>query len=304
MVFSIITISRTLQHSGRPINATPRLAGKAHTGPTVSEPISVLAISSSVAAGHVGLSAIIPTLNFCGLETVALPTVILSNHPGFPNVSGTKVSPETLDLMLDALDANAMLGNVHTILSGYLPSAEHVAFVEAAIERIRRHNRNARYICDPILGDYPKGLYINHEAASAIRKHLVPRADILLPNCFELAWLCDRDVNSPTDADSAARALGPRRVIAKSVPVSSAAIGILDSQPDTAELFTVELRDKVPNGTGDMFSALIAAGRPLERAAASLKSVIDASIGEDHLQIIASEPAWNGTATVPGTPLK
>jgi pyridoxine kinase len=304
MVFSIISISPTLQQSGLPINATPRLAGKAQTGPTVREPISVLAISSSVTAGHVGLSAIVPTLNFCGYETVALPTVVFSNHPGFPSVSGTRVNPETLGQMLDALDANAMLANVHTILSGYLPSAEHAAFVETAIDRVRKQNPNARYICDPILGDHPKGLYIDHEAANAIRERLVPRADILLPNCFELAWLSDRTVNTPSDAVSAARSLGPSRVVAKSVPVSSRALGIVDIHQKTAELYTVDLLDGVPNGTGDMFSALVTANRSLECATASLKIVIEASLNEDHLQIIANEPAWNGTATVSGTPLK
>jgi len=261
------------------------------------EPVSVLAISSSVAAGHVGLSAIIPTLNFCGTQAIAMPTVVLSNHPGFPDVSGTRISPEALDEMLESLDANAMLGGIQTILSGYLPSAEHVAFVETAIERVRKNNPDAQYICDPVLGDHPKGLYIDQTAANAIRDRLVPHADVLLPNNFELRWLSSQTVGAPSDAVSAARSLDPKRVIAKSVPVSSGSIGIVDVHPETAELYTVDLRTNVPNGTGDMFSALIAANRSIGSAIASLNNVIEASLNEEHLQIISTEPSWNDPAT-------
>ena len=126
----------------------------------MSAPISILAISSRVAVGYVGLSAIIPTLNFCGLEAAALPTVLLSNHPGFAHRAGIEVSAETLLTMLDALDANGMLGRIETIVSGYLPTPAHAAFVELAVHRVRQHRPSARYICDPVLGDEPKGLYI------------------------------------------------------------------------------------------------------------------------------------------------
>ena len=42
----------------------------------------VLAISSHVVRGHVGLDATVPALQYLGHEVWALPTVLLSSRPG------------------------------------------------------------------------------------------------------------------------------------------------------------------------------------------------------------------------------
>jgi len=255
----------------------------------VSKPISVLAISSSVAAGHVGLSATVPTLHACGVEVAALPTVLLSNHPGFAHCEGTGISPETLAAMLDALAANAMMAGVHTVLSGYLPTTEHVAVVERAIVQVRRHSPEAIYICDPILGDDPGGLYIDETAADAIRGHLLPLADVLLPNRFELAWLSQLPVDTPDDAIKAAQGLGIPRVIVTSVPMSESHIGIADVTPDAAVSYSIPRLDEVPKGTGDMLSGLIAAGLPLDSAISTLQATIQLSLGQNHLNLVAAK---------------
>ncbi len=53
----------------------------------------ILAISSHVAHGHVGLGAIVPALNRLGHEVIALPTVLLSNHPRHKQCAGEPVAP-------------------------------------------------------------------------------------------------------------------------------------------------------------------------------------------------------------------
>ena len=68
----------------------------------------VLAISSQVARGHVGLAAIVPALQGLGHEVIALPTVLLSNHPGHGTVAGEQVAPALLRRMLDALDGERL----------------------------------------------------------------------------------------------------------------------------------------------------------------------------------------------------
>ena len=66
----------------------------------------VFALSSHVAFGSVGLAAIVPALQSLGHEAVAVPTVVLSNHPGYGAFSGDQIAPATLDQIVDALDAN------------------------------------------------------------------------------------------------------------------------------------------------------------------------------------------------------
>ena len=66
----------------------------------------ILVISSWVTRGHVGLAGIVPVLQRRHFETIALPTVVLSNHLGHPHFAGSAVTVERLNAMLAALDGN------------------------------------------------------------------------------------------------------------------------------------------------------------------------------------------------------
>jgi pyridoxine kinase len=167
----------------------------------------ILAISSQVAHGSVGLSVIVPALQAQGHEVMALPTVLLSNHPGHPHVAGTRIAPETLTAMVEALTANGWLAGVDAVLSGYLPTPEHIAFVAATVGRLRAGKPRLPYLCDPVIGDWPKGIYIDQAAAHAIRGQLLPLATMLTPNAFELGWLTGLPVSDLATAMAAIRCL-------------------------------------------------------------------------------------------------
>ena len=80
-------------------------------------PRQVLTISSLVAAGPVGNSAIVPALLAMGVTPVALPTVLLSNHPGHGRPEGLAVPAEKLAAMLERL---VSLGLVALLSAGLL----------------------------------------------------------------------------------------------------------------------------------------------------------------------------------------
>lgn len=265
----------------------------------------ILAISSQVAYGAVGLSVIVPALQALGHDVIALPTVVLSNHPGHLHVSGTRISADVLDGILDALDANGWLDGVDGILTGYLPSVDHVRCAEKAVTRVRSVNgaRPAIYLCDPVLGDDPKGLYIERAAAEEIRGRLVPMCDLATPNRFELSFLSRFEVRSAEDARS--HPLGRLSTIATSIPsdrpgellnvMTTGAIGAVARVP---------LRQSVPDGTGDLFSALLlaawieqhgviaspdpsAAADPLAYATAGVDFALDGSLSEEAISVSA-----------------
>ncbi len=52
----------------------------------------------------------------------------------------------------------------------------------------------------PIIGDEPAGIYVDEAAASAVRDQLVPLADIVTPNAFELGWLSGRAISDGASA--------------------------------------------------------------------------------------------------------
>jgi pyridoxine kinase len=263
----------------------------------------VLAISSQVARGHVGLSAIVPALQGLGHEVIGLPTVLLSNHPGHKMAAGERVSPELLQRLLVALDANGWLGEVDAVMTGYLPSVEHVQFAVEAIGLVKARAGSVRVLVDPIMGDEGKGLYIAADAAAAVRDDLVGLADVVTPNAFELGWLTGAPVGRAVEAMSAAEKLVADVVLVTSVPADANALDtVLAPKQGRAVACRVQRQSRVPNGTGDFLAGLYLghelklgaarASEALALAVAGVDAVIAASAGRDELQIVATRDRW------------
>lgn len=262
----------------------------------------VLAISSQVARGHVGLSAIVPALQRLGHDVIGLPTILLSNHPGHAHVAGEKVSADLLRRMLDALEANGWLGEVDAVMTGYLPSVAHVDVAIEAIRRVQARGGGARVLTDPVLGDDPKGVYIDTAAAARIRDALVPLADTVTPNAFELGWLTGAMIRSTPEAIRAAAVLSPRRVLVTSAPSGGTVLDnvLVDKVTEQTLVCAVPRQSRVPNGTGDLLAALYLGhelrGRTASEALAltvgGLEALIRASVGREELQLVAAQTAW------------
>jgi pyridoxine kinase len=258
----------------------------------------ILAISSQVARGAIGLSAAVPAMQALGHEVIALPTVLLSNHPGHARFAGERVAPDLIRRMLDALAANGWLGAIDAVLTGYLPSLEHVVVAREAIERVRSAGARAIHLCDPILGDEPKGLYIAHEAAEAIRDSLVPLADVLKMNRFECGWLAGESVAGAEDVARVARRQSWRAAIVTSLPAGEAGVlsNVIAEEGRAPTEICVAVREHVPKGTGDLMSGLLLGhllrdratlAEAFERAVAGVDIVILRSAGSDELQLAA-----------------
>ena len=254
----------------------------------------VLAISSQVARGAVGLNAVLPALHAFGHETIALPTILLSNHPGHERFAGERIDPALLTRMVATLDSNGWLGEVDAVLTGYLPSVEHVALAAATFAMVRARNPTARLFCDPVLGDDPKGLYIAADAAAALRDRLLPSAEYAFPNRFELAWLSGQNVGDERSAHAAATGLPPKWVVATSVPGAAGQLSTLAIGPDETWVSSLPELARVPNGTGDLLAAIFTAAildgtpqaRALGTAVAAVAEVIAASVGSNELRLV------------------
>ncbi len=274
---------------------------------------TVLALSSQVVRGHVGLSAIVPTLQRLGHDVWPMPTIVLSNHPGHKRAIATHLPLNTLEGIVDALDANGWLGAVDAVLTGYMPSVEHVMVARRTIAQVRQARPDATVLVDPIMGDDPKGLYVDVRIATAIRENLVPLASAITPNRFELAWLSGKEVVSPQTAVAAARSLGVHgEVVATSVPDGSGHLANLVIEAHGAEMAKVVRLIDVPHGTGDMLSGLYlghrlrdgcTAGVALGRAVAGVAVAIAGSLGQEELRLVATLDAAIATAPLATTPV-
>ncbi len=261
---------------------------------------AILSLSSQVAYGHVGHSAAVFAWQRLGFEVIALPTVILSNRPGYPHIAGLQVTPETLNGMLEALDANGWLEDIGAVFTGYMPDAEHAALASEWVARFKDRPPGLVYACDPILGDAPHGLYIAPAAAAAIRDALVPLADIVTPNNFELGWLTDTDIRTAASAAEAAGRL-PGAVLATSAPGASGGelVNLLQSREGCWRT-VVARREAVAHGSGDLMAALFLAHflrlrslpDALALATAGLEAAIEASEGAAELRLVESQERW------------
>jgi pyridoxine kinase len=244
----------------------------------------------------------IPALERLGHDVVALPTVVLSSHAAYPHVAGTPVDPATLDKMANALEANGWLSSVDIIITGYLPTTAHVAVAAGLVQRVRKLSPAMRYICDPVLGDDPKGPYLPLETANALRDELLPLADIATPNAFELAWLTGHPTSSIESAIRAARTLRPPLILATSIPAANHHLATLLVDPTSAHATSSPQRAKAPSGTGDLLTALFAGHlassktppEALAHASAWLERCLDVSTGSNDLNqapLYASPPS-------------
>lgn len=263
---------------------------------------TILCLSSQVARGYVGGSAARIALESLGHDCWLLPTVVLSNHPGYERFAGEQVPPGRMRAMLEALDANGWLADVDAVMTGYMPTSEHVGLMVRAVQAVKKANASALYLCDPILGDDPGGLYVDEDVAAAIRDELLPLADIATPNRFEFEWLTGKSAKRPSTAVPLAKSLGPETVIVTSLTGddTQALVNLLVAENAKSQT-VVDKRKHAPHGAGDLMAALylghlLSDETPqsaLGRATASVEEALEASAKSDELQL-AKSPGWRG----------
>ena len=260
----------------------------------------ILILSSFVTIGHVGLSAGQPVCQMLGIEVTAVPTIVLSNHPGWPNVARTPVPAGHIAATTEALGVNGWLADHEAVLVGYMPSVEHVDAAVTLLTRVREVAPRVRVVVDPILGDRPKGLYVPTVVATAVRDRLVPLADVVTPNLFELEWLTGRDCQSLDSTRHAARELGVDTVHVTSAPVDPHETGVLTLTKGNSLVVRTPRYPDVPHGIGDAFAAMIAADIPVEQALGHLLALANVSRGKDHLDIVGGARDWLPAPAIPG----
>jgi pyridoxine kinase len=271
------------------------------TGP----PAAVLSIQSSVASGHVGNSAAVLPLQRLGFDVIAVPTVLLAHHPGQGRGwRGHKLLPAQIAELLSGLAERGALARCAAVLSGYLGQPEVADLVLRALAVVRVARPGALYLCDPVIGDDHTGVFVAPGIAEAIQGRLLPAADIVTPNRFELAHLSGRPVRDLAGALAASevlRRMGPRLVVATGLELPDApdTIGLLADAADASSLVTTPRVPGLVHGTGDLFSALflgqhLRTGTPeraLELASAATFTVIERThaAGADELQLVATQ---------------
>lgn len=244
----------------------------------------VISIQSQVAFGHVGNSAAASPMRACGVEVIEVPTALLSNHPHYSTVHGEILDAALIRGLLTGLGERGIYEKVTVILSGYLGRAETAYAVAEFVKRAKLANPQVVYACDPVMGDADLGYFADEALRNVFASDLVPLADIILPNAFELAALSGSPVFEAEDVARARLTLGCPAVVATSVadsgrPDRLATVTATERSCRTIEVTRQPVR---PAGTGDLLSGLtvarLALGLDLETAVACAVAGVAAAL--------------------------
>ncbi|HQR26983.1 MAG TPA: pyridoxal kinase PdxY [Nocardioides sp.] len=265
----------------------------------------VLSIQSSVAYGHVGNSAAVFPLQRLGHEVWPVLTVHFSNHTGYGAWRGPLLPAADVAAVILGIEERGVLGSCDAVLSGYLGDPELAAVVVDAVARVRAANPAATYTCDPVMGNAASGCFVRPEIPDLMRGLVVPAADVVTPNQFELGYLTGTDpetLEQVLGAVDRLRRTGPSVVLVTSVthpglPADALEMVAVDGQGAWA-VRTPRL-PITANGSGDLTAALFTAhlaatGRSdeaLARTASSVYGVLLATwrSGERELRLVAAQ---------------
>jgi len=202
-----------------PVSAVVVIRAGRRSG-TLSGVTAILSIQSAVAYGHAGNSAATFPLMRMGVEVWPVLTVNFSNHTGYESWRGPMISAADVSAVVRGIDERGALARCDAVLSGYQGSAEIGQVVLDAVALVRSRRPGALYCCDPVMGDVGRGFFVRPEIPPMMRDLVVPAADIVTPNQFELEFLTDMAVTTLDEVLIAARTLrarGPRTVLVTSV---------------------------------------------------------------------------------------
>lgn len=266
--------------------------------------MAILSIQSHVAYGHAGNSAAVFPLQRLGHDVYPVLTVTFSNHTGYGATRGPLVAPADVAEVLLGVQERGAFPGVEAVLSGYLGAPTMGTVVLDAVAAVKAANPAATYCCDPVMGDVGRGFFVSAGIPDYLRDQVVPRADVVTPNQFELEFLAGAPVRTQADllgAVAAVRATGPSIVLVTSVltddtPAQSIQMACVGDAG--AWLVTTPLLDMVVRGGGDATAAIFLAHLlrdgpriALSRTAATMYAVLEATYrgGFEEMRLVAEQ---------------
>ncbi|XP_041351850.1 pyridoxal kinase-like isoform X2 [Gigantopelta aegis] len=268
---------------------------------------SVLSIQSSVVWGYVGNKSATFPLQLLGFDVSNINSVQFSNHTSYKVFRGQVLDDKDVSELYDGLKSNNLLDFSH-ILTGYVGSKSFLEKVAEIIKDIRSCNPNLVYVCDPVMGDNGK-MYVPEDLLPVYRDLIIPLADIITPNQFELELVTGITVKSAQDAIKGIDILHGKGV--KTVVLSSGLLAddgklmciASTDNGSSKERYKIEI-PYLPEkfvGTGDLFAAAMLAWMhkdknlklAFEKTLAVVQAVIKRTV--EH----AKDAARNGKPSTP-----
>lgn len=259
----------------------------------------VLSIQDISCVGKCSLTVALPIISAAGIETAILPTAVLSTHTAFSRFTFRDLTEDIQTIADHWLEEKIVFDGIAT---GYLGSFRQIELVEKIFADFS-HDGMLRFV-DPAMGDNGK-LYVGFDEAFARRMgELCGKADIIVPNLTEAAFMLGEDYMETGYTAADIKAL-LKRLCSLGCPV--AALTGISLEPGKCGVMAYDsvndsyceyYSEKLPvsfHGTGDVFSsacfAALMRGQSLEKA---LKTAVEYTVESIRKTVSCEEHNWYG----------
>ena len=240
----------------------------------------VLTIAGSDSGGGAGIQADLKTFAAIGCYGMSVITALTAQNTR--GVNGIHAVPPAFAVE----QMNAVLNDIGTdaIKIGMLYSAE---LIDVVAKALKKHGA-AKIVLDPVMVAQSGDKLLQDDAIEAIKKHLMPLADVVTPNIPEASVLCGRQLTQWSDIESAAQTLaqhGSRSIVIKGghgAADQSIDLLFLAHENRFVRLAADRIKTHNNHGTGCTLSSAIASymakGSDIEEAVQKAKKFMNQAI--------------------------
>ena len=219
----------------------------------------VLTVQDISCLGKCSLTIALPVISSMGVETVILPTAVLSTHTMFQDFTVKDLSDQIEPIAAHWKKENIAFDAIYT---GYLGSIGQIDQMKALFSTFK--GENTVIFVDPVMADNGK-LYpafdMDYVAKNA---ELCAYADIIVPNITEACYMTGMEYRESYDEKYIRELLeklkefGAKITVLTGVSLGEGKTGVMgyDREKDEYYLYQNKKIDAVYHGTGDLFSSV------------------------------------------------
>lgn len=218
----------------------------------------IVTIQDISCVGKCSLTVALPIISAMGVETSIIPTAVLSTHTMFSNFTFKDLADQIQPIGNHWKQENITFDAVYT---GYLGSFEQIDLMKEFFEDFKTES-NILFV-DPAMADNGKLYPAFDEAFAKHMSTLCAKADIIVPNITEAAFMTGMEYRSEYDEAYIKEMLhklcdlGSKISVLTGVSFKEGTTGVMGYDKENDEFYYYS-HEKLPqsyHGTGDIFSS-------------------------------------------------
>ena len=219
----------------------------------------ILTIQDISCLGKCSITVALPVISAMGVETVILPTAVLSTHTMFKNFTVKDLTDQLIPITDHWKSEGVKFDAIYT---GYLGSAEEIEIAKKIFDEFK--SDDTLIFIDPVMADNGKLYPAFDENYAKLNAGLCGKADIIVPNITEACFMTGTEYKEEYDEDylkellEKLNRLGAKISVITGASLSSGKTGVYGYDSSTGEYFIYQ-NDRVDatyHGTGDVFASV------------------------------------------------